>query len=75
MPNGWAIFAGAFRTPLTGLAQLNGALVMDTGDGKGPLALWSACPDQFFKQLWEVYWSPQASIKDCIPIGLTVVAV
>lgn len=73
--DGMGIFSAGPNKPWVGFGQLNGALVLDTGDGKGPLALWSACPDRTFRELWEVYWNPSTSIKNCIPIGLTVIPI
>ncbi|KAL0633364.1 hypothetical protein Q9L58_007737 [Maublancomyces gigas] len=70
-PNSEIILSQSFYAPLVGLGQINGALVLNSGDGKGPQALWAACPSHNFPNLWAVNWA--SSADGCIPIALTVV--
>lgn len=60
--------------PKARLALVGNALAFDASDGKGFQALWKACPDRFFRELWEVYWDPVSTREGCIPIGLGVLA-
>lgn len=54
----------------TGLGQVDGGLVWDSADGKGPQSLWTACNVGNGKSL---YWDAKA--EGCVKVGINVHAV